>query len=75
MSAADIGEYLNCLDEPKRSTLIRLRADILAFVRDADQCISSAAPGFKVAGGTMTARLQNLRYVCRRVHCKHGAPS
>ena len=53
MSAADIDEYLNCLDEPKRSTLIRLRADILAFVPDADQCISSAAPGFKVAGETI----------------------
>ena len=53
MSAADIDEYLNCLDEPKRSTLIRLRADILAFVPDADQCISSAAPGFKLAGETI----------------------
>ena len=55
MSAADIDEYLNCLDEPKRSLLIRLRADILAFVPDADQCISSAAPGFKLAGGTIAS--------------------
>jgi uncharacterized protein YdhG (YjbR/CyaY superfamily) len=53
MSAADIDEYLNCLDEPKRSTLSRLRADILAVVPDAEQCISYAAPGFKVAGKTI----------------------
>ena len=53
MSAAEIDEYLDGLDEPKRSTLRRLRSDILAAVPDAEQCISYAVPGFKVAGKTI----------------------
>jgi len=53
MSAAEIDEYLNRLDEPKRSTLSRLRLDILAVVPDAEECISYAVPGFKVAGKTI----------------------
>jgi uncharacterized protein YdhG (YjbR/CyaY superfamily) len=53
MSAAEIDEYLARLDEPKRSTLNRLRRDILAVVPDAEQCISYAVPGFKVAGKTI----------------------
>ena len=53
MSAADIDEYLDQLDEPKRSTLSRLRHDILAVVPDAEQCISYALPAFKVAGKTI----------------------
>jgi uncharacterized protein YdhG (YjbR/CyaY superfamily) len=53
MSAAEIDQYLDGLDEPKRSTLNRLRRDILAVVPDAQQCISYAVPGFKVAGKTI----------------------
>jgi len=53
MSAAEIDEYLDRLDEPKRSTLSRLRRDILAVIPDAEQCISYAVPGFKVAGKTI----------------------
>src|SRR5271166_1802815 len=53
MSAAEIDDYLDSLDEPKRSTLRRLRRDILALVPDAEQCISYAVPGFKVAGKTI----------------------
>src|SRR6202044_317569 len=53
MSAAEIDEYLDALDEPKRSTLGRLRRDILAVIPAADQCISYRVPGFKVAGKTI----------------------
>jgi len=53
MSAAEIDEYLDGLDDPKRSTLRQLRRDILAVVPDAEQCISYAAPAFKVAGKTI----------------------
>ena len=53
MSATEIDEYLDGLDEPKRSTLVRLRRDILAVVPDAEQCISYALPAFKVAGKTI----------------------
>ncbi len=53
MSAAEIDAYLDELEEPKRSTLSQLRRDILAAVPDAEQCISYAVPGFKVAGKTI----------------------
>lgn len=53
MSAAEIDEYLDQLDEPKRSTLSQLRRDILAAIPDAEQCISYAVPGFKVDGKTV----------------------
>jgi uncharacterized protein YdhG (YjbR/CyaY superfamily) len=53
MSASEIDEYLDHLDEPKRSTLSQLRSDILAVVPHAEQCISYAVPGFKVAGKTI----------------------
>ena len=53
MSAAEIDEYLDGLDEPKRSTLEQLRSDILDVVPDAEQCLSYGVPGFKVAGKTI----------------------
>ncbi len=53
MSAAEIDEYLDALDHPKRTTLSRLRRDILAVVPDAEQCISYSTPAFKVAGKTI----------------------
>jgi uncharacterized protein YdhG (YjbR/CyaY superfamily) len=53
MSAAEIDKYLDGLDEPKRSTLSRLRRDILAVVPDSEQCICYAVPGFKVDGKTI----------------------
>ena len=53
MTAAEIDEYLDRLDDPKRSTLVRLRRDILAVVPDAEQCLSYSVPAFKVAGKTI----------------------
>ncbi|MGC9960378.1 MAG: DUF1801 domain-containing protein [Acidimicrobiales bacterium] len=53
MAADEIDEYLRQLDEPKRSTLTRLRQDILAVVPDAEECMSYSLPGFKVAGKTI----------------------
>ena len=53
MAAAEIDAYLERLDEPKRSTLAQLRQDILTVVPEAEQCISYAVPGFKVAGKTI----------------------
>ena len=66
MSAAEIDAYLDRLDEPKRSTLSRLRGDILAVIPDAEQCISYAMPGFKVSGKTVAgfaAFKNHLSYV------------
>ena len=53
MSAVEIDEYLQRLEEPKRSTLSQLRRDILAVVPDAEQCISYGLPGFKIDGKTI----------------------
>ena len=53
MSASEIDEYLQRLDEPKRSTLAQLRRDVLAVIPDAEQCISYALPAFKIAGTTV----------------------
>ncbi len=53
MSASEVGDYLQRLDEPKRSTLKQLRNDILAVLPDAEQCISYGVPGFKIAGKTI----------------------
>jgi uncharacterized protein YdhG (YjbR/CyaY superfamily) len=50
MSASEIDDYLEAIEEPKRSTLSQLRRDILAVIPDAEQCISYALPAFKVEG-------------------------
>jgi len=53
MSAVEIDDYLQSLDEPKRSTLSRLRRDILAVVPGAEECLSYGVPGFKIDGTTI----------------------
>ena len=61
MAAADIDDYLDRLDEPKRSTLSQLRQDILAVIPDAEQCISYAVPAFKVGGRTIAGNWPDTR--------------
>jgi uncharacterized protein YdhG (YjbR/CyaY superfamily) len=53
MSVAEIDEYLERLEEPKRSTLSRLRGDILSVIPDAEEGLSYAVPAFKVNGKTV----------------------
>ena len=53
MSTEQIDEYLEGLNEPKRSTLSQLRRDILAVVPDAEEEISYGVSGFKVPGKTI----------------------
>lgn len=50
MSAQEIDEYLDGLDEPKRTTLARLRQTIIDVLPEADQGISYGLPAFKVRG-------------------------
>lgn len=50
MGYTTIDEYLATLDEPKRSTLQRLREDIRALVPDAEECIAYQCPAFRVRG-------------------------
>jgi uncharacterized protein YdhG (YjbR/CyaY superfamily) len=53
VSANEIDDYLDALEEPKRSTLSQLRDTIVAIVPDAEQCISYGMPPFKVRGKTI----------------------
>jgi uncharacterized protein YdhG (YjbR/CyaY superfamily) len=50
MSAAEVDEYLQGVDEPKRTTLQALRRAILEVVPDAEQVISYRVPAFRVNG-------------------------
>jgi uncharacterized protein YdhG (YjbR/CyaY superfamily) len=53
VSAQEIDEYLDALEEPKRSTLARLRQTILEVLPEAEQGISYGMPAFKVQGKTV----------------------
>jgi uncharacterized protein YdhG (YjbR/CyaY superfamily) len=50
MSSAEIDDYLNGLDEPKRSTLQQLRKTILELVPDAEQGIYYTMPAVWLNG-------------------------
>lgn len=53
VSAQEIDQYLDALEEPKRTTLSRLRQTILDVVPEAEQGISYGLPAFKVRGKTI----------------------
>jgi len=53
VSAQEIDQYLDALEEPKRVTLARLREAILEIVPEADQGIAYGVPAFKVRGKTI----------------------
>jgi uncharacterized protein YdhG (YjbR/CyaY superfamily) len=50
VSSDEIDQYLVGLDEPKRSTLQRLRQTILEVVPEAEEGISYQVPAFRVNG-------------------------
>jgi uncharacterized protein YdhG (YjbR/CyaY superfamily) len=53
VSAQEIDQYLDALEEPKRTTLARLRQTILGILPEAEQGISYSVPAFKVGGKTI----------------------
>lgn len=53
MSAQEIDEYLDALEEPKRATLAQLRRTILDVLPGAEQGIAYGVPAFKVDGKTV----------------------
>ena len=53
VSAEEIDQYLDALEEPKRTTLARLRQTILDVLPEAEQGISYGLPAFKVRGKTI----------------------
>ncbi len=50
VSAQEIDQYLDALEEPKRTTLAQLRQTILDILPQAEQGISYGVPAFKVRG-------------------------
>ena len=53
VSAQEIDQYLDALEEPKRATLAALRQTILTVLPEAEQGISYGMPAFKVRGKTI----------------------
>jgi uncharacterized protein YdhG (YjbR/CyaY superfamily) len=53
VSAQEIDQYLEGLDEPKRETLAQLRQAILNVLPEAEQGMSYRLPAFKVRGKTI----------------------
>ena len=53
VSAQQIDQYPDALEEPKRTTLARLRQMILDLLPEAGQGISYGVPAFKVRGKTI----------------------
>lgn len=53
VSAQQIDQYLDALEEPKRTTLAQLRQMILDILPEAEQGISYGVPAFKVQGKTI----------------------
>ena len=53
VSAQEIDQYLDALEEPKRATLGLLRQTILGIVPEAEQGISYGLPAFRVRGKTI----------------------
>ena len=50
MSAREIDDYLGNLEEPKRTTLQKLRQTILSIVPQAEQGIAYGCPAFRMHG-------------------------
>jgi hypothetical protein len=53
VSAEEIDRYLDALEEPKRTTLVRLRQTILEILPEAEQGMSYGVPAFKVRKKTI----------------------
>ncbi len=53
MSAEEIDQYLAAVEEPKRTTLSKLRQVILEVIPEAEQGISYGVPAFKIRGKTV----------------------
>ncbi len=53
MSAQEIDQYLAALEEPKRTTLARVRQTILDIIPEAEQGISYGVPAFRLQGKTI----------------------
>ena len=53
VSAQEVDQYLDALEEPKRATLALLRQVILDVLPEAEQGISYGVPAFRIKGKTI----------------------
>ena len=58
-----IDEYIAALDEPKRTTLQKLRQTIRGIVPNAEECISYGMPAFRLEGKVIAAFKDHLSYL------------
>ena len=66
MSAAEIDNYLQQLDEPKRTTLEQLRRTIVELIPEAEHGLSYGVPAFRVDGKVvagLSAAKNHLSYL------------
>ena len=63
VSAQEIDQYLDALEEPKRTTLARLRQTILEILPEADQGISYGAPRPSRSGARPSQGSPRLRTI------------
>ena len=71
MSAAEIDDYIGALDEPKRSTLEKVRGTILEIVPDAEQGLSYGAPVFKINGKAVAGFAAFKNHLTYAPHSSH----
>ena len=69
MSSAEVNTYLADIEEPKRSTLQRLRQTILEVVPEAEEGISYGVPAFRVRGNVIAGftAFKNISAICPTV--------
>lgn len=50
---SDVDDYLAGVEEPKRSTLLALRATLRGLLPEAEECLSYGVPAFRVPEGVV----------------------
>jgi uncharacterized protein YdhG (YjbR/CyaY superfamily) len=68
MSAKDIDDYLERLEEPKRRTLQSLRKTIVSIVPEAEQGIAYGAPAFRLHGKVVAGFAAFKNHLSYRPH-------
>ncbi len=68
MSRTAIDDYLDQLDEPRRSTLVALRCAIRAVIPDADEGLSYGVPVFRISGKPIAVFSAASRHVSYLPH-------
>ncbi len=68
MTTAEVDDYLEALDEPKRSTLRALRDLLVDLLPDAEQGLAYGSPAFKVGGKSVAGFAAFAKHVSYLPH-------